>query len=277
MGGKDDTQIFGEAFYLKGNLEEASRIDQQSENISIGLPSYIEKVSEDIFDFVEPSEIDSKDIQDNKSIITLNKSIVKDDSVDEENLDVPKLSEESNVILKHEPKQRVGVQIPSTDTSEIHKEQEVNKDITKEESLAKKINSSEIKQDIELKEETYLVEGETFKKEKSVISNMAEEVSVVLTDVPQQREDNKDVQDNKSDSTLDTSIVKDDSIEEENLDFSKLSEESNIILKDEPKQRAEVQIPSTDTSEIHKEQEVNKDITKEESLAKKIKSSELKQ
>merc|ERR1711913_236301 len=157
----------GEAFYLKGNLEEASRIDQQSENISIGLPSYIEKVSEDIFDFVEPSEIDSKDIQDNKSIITLNKSIVKDDSVDEENLDVPKLSEESNVILKHEPKQRVGVQIPSTDTSEIHKEQEVNKDITKEESLAKKIKSSEIKQDIELKEETYLVEGETFKKEKS--------------------------------------------------------------------------------------------------------------
>merc|ERR1711874_581831 len=145
------------------------------------------------------------------------------------------------------------------------------------ESLRKKIKSSEIKQDIELKEETYLVEGETFKKEKSVISNMAEEVSVVLTDVPQQREDNKDVQDNKSDSTLDTSIVKDDSIEEENLDFSKLSEESNIILKDEPKQRAEVQIPSTDTSEIHKEQEVNKDITKEESLAKKIKSSELKQ
>merc|ERR1711874_176033 len=145
------------------------------------------------------------------------------------------------------------------------------------ESLAKKIKSSEIKQDIELKEETYLVEGETFKKEKSVISNMAEEVSVVLTDVPQQREDDKDVQDNKSNSTLDTSIAKDDSIEEENLDFSKLSEESNIILKDEPKQRAEVQIPSTDTSEIHKEQEVSKDVTEEKSLVEKVESSELKQ
>merc|ERR1711874_592695 len=102
--------------------------------------------------------------------------------------DYSTLSKQSIITLKDEPKQRVEVQIPLTDTSEIHKEQEVSKDITEEERLVEKVESSELKQDIELKEETYIVEGESFKKGISVTSNMSEEISVVLSDIPQERE-----------------------------------------------------------------------------------------
>merc|ERR1739842_44319 len=56
--GKVYSQKFGADIYIKGNLEKTSKIDQQLENVPIGLPIYKEKVSEDIFDFPEPSEME---------------------------------------------------------------------------------------------------------------------------------------------------------------------------------------------------------------------------
>merc|ERR1711874_618142 len=127
----------------KNNLEETSKIDQQLENIPINLPSYEEKLSEDSFDFPEPSENDSTDIEKIKAITNLDTSIVKEERVKEDKLDYLTLSKQSIITLKEEPKQRVEVQIPSTDTSEIHKEQEVSKDITEDKRLVEKVESSE--------------------------------------------------------------------------------------------------------------------------------------
>merc|ERR1712106_339816 len=66
--GKDDSQTFGADLYVKGNLEETSKIDQQLENVPIGLPSYKERISEDISDFPEPGEMGGKDKLKKKDI-----------------------------------------------------------------------------------------------------------------------------------------------------------------------------------------------------------------
>merc|ERR1712106_777973 len=69
--GKEDSQTFGADLYMKDNLEETSEIDQYLENIPIGLPSYKEKVSKDIYDFPEPSKVGSIKENKNKDIPTL--------------------------------------------------------------------------------------------------------------------------------------------------------------------------------------------------------------
>merc|ERR1712106_231330 len=66
--GKDDSQTFGADLYVKDNLEETSKIDQQLENVLIGLPSYKERISEDISDFPEPGEMGGKDKLKKKDI-----------------------------------------------------------------------------------------------------------------------------------------------------------------------------------------------------------------